>query len=250
MLSNEEQSLYSRNILVPQIGPSGQEKLKNANVAVIGAGGLGSPVLQYLAGAGIGHITVIDGDKVELSNLNRQTIHDTEKIDTNKAENAAQRLSKINPYIQIKAVNQFLDDSNYKKILAGHGLILDCTDGMQTKLSILGYSQSLDIPLIHGGVVATMGQMMLIIPRKTSCFACIIEDEAHMNLISCSEGGIIGGVAGIIGSMMALEAVKYIVGIKEKLNRIYFYDGITNRLTPMEIKKNQQCKYCSDTDKK
>lgn len=250
MLSNEEQSLYSRNILVPQIGPSGQEKLKNAKVVIIGAGGLGSPVLQYLAGAGIGHITIIDGDFVDLSNLNRQTIHDIDTVGVNKAENAARRLSKINPYIALMAINQFLDDNNYKTILAGHDLILDCTDGMQTKLSILGYTQALGIPLIHGGVVATMGQMMLIIPHKTSCFACIIEDEAHMNLISCSEGGIIGGVAGIIGSMMALEAVKYIVGIKEKLNRIYFYDGITNRLTPMEIKKNPQCKYCSETHKK
>lgn len=245
MLSNEEQSLYSRNILVPQIGPSGQQKIKEARVVVIGAGGLGSPALQYLAGAGIGSITIIDGDKVELSNLNRQTIHDTTAIGINKAENAMRRLSKINPYIALKTVNQFLDDSNYKTILTGHDIILDCTDGMQTKLSILKYSQTLNIPLIHAGVVGTLGQVMVVVPHKTSCFACIIEDDAHMDLISCSEGGIIGAVAGIVGSMMALEAVKYIVGIKQKPNMIHFYDGITNRLTQMEIKKKSQCKYCA-----
>lgn len=245
MLSNEEQNLYSRNILVPQIGPSGQQKLKNAKVAVIGAGGLGSPVLQYLAGAGIGFITIIDGDRVELSNLNRQTIHDVDKIGVSKAESAAQKLSRINPYIQLRAVSQFLDDSNYKAILGGHDMILDCTDGMPTKLSILAYSQALNIPLVHGGVVGTLGQVMVIVPHKTSCFGCIITDDAHINLISCSEGGIIGAVAGIIGSMMALEAIKYIAGIKQIFDKIYFYDGITNRLTQMAVKKNAGCKYCA-----
>ena len=244
MLSNEEQTLYSRNILVPQIGPSGQQKLKEARVAVIGAGGLGSPALQYLAGAGVGHITIIDGDFVDLSNLNRQTIHDIDEVGVNKAANAVHRLSKINPYIQVYSVNQFLDDNNYNDALQGHDLILDCTDGMQTKLSILRYAQTLNIPLVHAGVVGTQGQVMVIVPHKTSCFACIIEDDAHMNLISCSEGGIIGAVAGIVGSMMALEAIKYIVGVKQKPNMMYFYDGITNRLTQMEIKKKAGCKYC------
>ena len=249
-LSNEEIDRYDRQIILPQVGADGQRKLKNAKVLIIGAGGLGSPAALYLAGAGIGTIGIMDADTVSISNLQRQIIHNMENSDQNKAESAKVALQKLNDKITVKAYTGFLTAENSERIISGYDFIIDAVDNFATKFLINDVCVLLKKPFCHAGIMRFEGQVMTCVPGEYPCYRCIFEEIPENGTIpNCSQSGIIGAVAGIIGSIQALEAIKYILGIGELLTgKMFIIDGLSmkKRITEFAV-KNKNCKVCGET---
>ncbi|MBD5159311.1 MAG: molybdopterin-synthase adenylyltransferase MoeB [Ruminococcus sp.] len=248
-LSDEEIKRYDRQIILSQIGIDGQRKLKNSKVLIIGAGGLGSPVALYLTGAGIGTIGIMDADKVSISNLHRQIIHSTENIDMNKSESAKLTLKKLNDKITVKAYPYFLTADNTEEIISGYDFIIDATDNFETKFLINDTCVLLKKPFCHGGIIRFEGQVMTYVPGEYPCYRCIFEEIPENETIpNCSQAGIIGAVAGIIGSIQALEAIKYILGIGKLLtSKIFIIDGLSMKTRIAEFPvKNKKCKVCGE----
>lgn len=249
-LSDEEINRYDRQIILPQVGSDGQRKLKNAKVLIIGAGGLGSSSALYLAGAGIGTIGIMDADIVSVSNLQRQIIHNTENINQNKAESAKRAIQKLNDKITVKAYNCFFTTENAGKIISGYDFIIDAADNLETKFLINDVCVLLKKPFCHAGIMRFEGQVMTYIPGEYPCYRCIFEEIPENGTIpDCSQAGIIGAVAGIIGSIQALEAIKYILGIGELLcGKMFIIDGLSMKTRIAEFAaKNKNCKVCGET---
>ncbi len=246
--SDREVKRYDRQIILPQVGIEGQKKLKNAKVLIIGAGGLGSPAALYLAGAGIGTIGIMDADTVSISNLPRQIIHHTENVDQNKAESAKTAMQKLNDSITVKAYNTFLTAENAEEIISGYDFIVDAVDNFKTKFLINDVCVLLKKPFCHAGIMRFEGQVMTYVPGEFPCYRCIFEDVPE-NVPNCSQAGIIGAVAGIIGSIQALEAIKYILGIGELLTgKMFIIDGLSMKTRIAEFAlKNKNCKVCGET---
>ncbi|MDE5583089.1 MAG: molybdopterin-synthase adenylyltransferase MoeB [Ruminococcus sp.] len=248
-LSNEEINRYNRQIILEQIGIEGQLKLKNASVLIIGAGGLGSPVALYLAGAGVGTIGIMDADNVSISNLQRQIIHNTENIGLNKAESAKLALRKLNDKITVKAYPYFLTAENAERIISEYDFIIDATDNFETKFLINDACVLLKKPFCHAGIMHFEGQVMTYVPEEYPCYRCIFEEIPESETIpNCSQAGIIGAVAGIVGSIQALEAIKYILGMGELLTgKIFIIDGLSMKTRIAEFTvKNKKCKVCGE----
>lgn len=249
-LSDEEINRYDRQIILPQVGSDGQRKLKNAKVLIIGAGGLGSPAALYLAGAGIGTIGIMDADTVSISNLQRQIIHNTENADQNKAESAKLALQKLNNKITVKAYSYFLTAENAEEIISGYDFIIDAADNFETKFLINDVCVLLKKPFCHAGIMRFEGQVMTYVPKEYPCYRCIFEEIPERGTIpNCSQAGIIGAVAGITGSIQALEAIKYILGIGELLTgKMFIIDGLSMKTRIAEFAvKNKNCKVCGET---
>lgn len=249
-LSNEEINRYDRQIILQQIGIDGQRKLKNAKILIIGAGGLGSSVALYLAGAGVGTIGIVDANNVSISNLQRQIIHNTENIDLNKAESAKVALQKLNDKITVKAYPYFLTAENAERIISEYDFIIDATDNFETKFLINDTCVLLKKPFCHAGIMRFEGQVMTYVPKEYPCYRCIFEEIPESETIpNCSQAGIIGAVAGIVGSIQALEAIKYILGIGELLTgKIFIIDGLSLKTRIAEFPvKNKNCKVCGET---
>ncbi|MCT1775760.1 ThiF family adenylyltransferase [Brachybacterium sp. p3-SID957] len=233
---------YLRQIRLPQVGTAGQEKLGSARVAVIGAGGLGAPVLSYLAAAGIGSITVIDADTVDVSNLHRQVIHRTDAVGQSKAVSAVQHLQALNPEVELRAVVDTLTPANALEILGGHDLVLDGTDNFPTRYLASDACEILDLPLVWGSILGFTGQVSL--------FHCaggtgVTYRDVHPvpprpgEVPSCSEAGVLGMLCGVIGSTMAMEAAKHILGVGETLHgRIALYDALAARWTEIPVARD------------
>ena len=240
--SSHQLQRYNRNILIEQIGEEGQEKLSRAKVLVCGAGGLGSTVLTSLASVGIGTIGIVDNDVLELSNLNRQYIHKFENIGKIKVESAKTWINEFNPEIVVNTYQARLDENNYRDIVKDYDLIIDCFDSFQSKFLLNKIAVNTGKTLIHGGVTEFFGQVTTIIPRKTACLNCILPQEDAYVI-----KGVLSPAVSVIASIEAMEAVKVILNIGERLeNRLLSYDGLNMKFKTINLSKNPDCSLCSD----
>ena len=235
-LTPEETRRYARHLVLREIGGAGQQKLKAARVAVIGAGGLGSPVIVYLAGAGVGTIGVVDDDTVSLSNLQRQIVHRTQDVGTGKAENAARFVASMNPHVSVVPHAVRLDAGNARGLLEAYEIVVDGTDNFETRKIVAEAAESLRLPLVSGAVSMWDGQVTVFLPgaRRFADLYPIAPDAADVP--SCEAVGVLGAVTGVIGTLLAMEAIKLITGTGDMLaDRLLLYDGRAARFTELEF---------------
>jgi molybdopterin/thiamine biosynthesis adenylyltransferase len=234
-LSADETRRYARHLVLKDIGGAGQQKLKAARVAVIGAGGLGSPVIAYLAAAGVGTIGVVDYDQVSISNLQRQIVHRTEDVGVGKAANAGRFVAAMNPYVSVVAHEARLTAGNAQEILQGYELVIDGTDNFDTRRVVAEACEALGLPLVSGAVSMWDGQVTVFLPggRKFGDLYPVTPDAEDVP--SCEAVGVLGAVTGVIGTLMAMEAIKWITGAGDVLaGRLMLYDGRAARFTELE----------------
>lgn len=245
-LSEEQVTRYSRNIALREVGGIGQRKLLKARILVVGAGGLGSPVLSYLAAAGIGNIGIVDSDTIQDSNLNRQVIHSTKSLGKQKTESAKLYLNNLNPDTKIEIYPLRLHIGNIKEIIKDYDCIVDCVDTLQMKFLLNDACVELNKTFFHAGVVAFHGQMMTVKPGKTACMRCIFPEIPDDDLGPTSaKVGILGSCAGVMGSLLATEVVKYITGNDNITDRLLVYDGISASFKNIKVNKRDDCPVCS-----
>ncbi len=239
---------YERQLRMKQIGPRGQKKLEAASVLVVGAGGLGSPILLDLAAAGIGTIGVVDGDTVSLSNLNRQVLYATADIGQPKALAARERLLALNPEIRVEVYPARLEADNAYALFSAYDLIVDATDNYSTRYLISDAAVLFDKPLFVGAVSSLHGMAFTVIPRKTACFRCLYPEAPTSAMVREERArGILGTTAGIIGSIVAQNVIKYIVGHGDWLTgKVLLMDGEDNRFELVPIERDHACPVCGD----
>ncbi|MFY0634573.1 MAG: molybdopterin-synthase adenylyltransferase MoeB [Vannielia sp.] len=246
-LTGEELTRYARHIVLREIGGTGQKKLKAAHVLVIGAGGLGSPALLYLAAAGVGRVTVLDDDVVDASNLQRQVIHRTDGQGTNKAESAAQAMAALNPHVKVTPLATRLTLENGPDIVASADMILDGTDNFATRYLANDLAVAARIPLISGALSQWEGQLSVFDPAQGApCYRCIFPDPPAPGLApSCAEAGVMGPLPGVVGAMMAAEAVKLITGAGSPLRgEMLIYDALWSETRKIRLKRRDACPTC------
>lgn len=245
---NDEQLLrYNRHIMLPQIGIEGQQKLRDAHVLIIGLGGLGSPAALYLATAGVGQLTLVDDDEVEISNLQRQIIHRNQNIGEKKVASAKSNLLAINNEIDIVTINHRLDEASLARQIQLADVVLDASDNFDTRFAINRACVEQKKPLVSGAAIQFEGQISVFDSTKEHCpcYSCLYPDKGEDNL-TCSENGILAPVVGIIGSMQALEAIKLICQIGEPLyGRLLLFDALLLQWRSMNLKKDPECQVCS-----
>jgi len=240
MLTVDELERYDRQIMLREIGKEGQEKLKRARVFIAGAGGLGSPAAIYLTAAGIGNMRIVDHDKVELSNLNRQVLHWDEDRGRSKADSAANKLTMLNPDVEIEAIQETITEANLAHLLAGFDLIVDAMDNLPTRYLLNKAALEHNIPFFHGAIYGFEGRVMTIIPHKTACLRCV-----YRGVIPEEKFPVIGVTPAVIGSIQATEVIKYILGIGELLtNKLLNYDALSMEFTQFTVKKDPHCEHC------
>jgi molybdopterin/thiamine biosynthesis adenylyltransferase len=246
VLDDKQILRYSKQIILKDIGLKGQMKLLNSKVLVVGAGGLGSPALFYLASAGVGTIGIADYDTVGLSNLQRQILHFTEDIGQKKVDSAAEKLNRLNPDVKIIKHLLGLNNLNIEKVISEYDVVVDCTDNFQARYLISDCCYFLKKPVVEGAVVRFVGKLMTIIPDVSPCYRCLNPIPPEDGVMpSCSDEGILGAIAGIIGTMQALEAIKIMIGIGETLSgRLLLLDGLSMKVTEIALPKNENCPIC------
>jgi adenylyltransferase/sulfurtransferase len=247
LLSDAELDRYARQIILPQFGGAGQAKLKAAHVAMIGAGGIGCPAIAYLAAAGVGRLTIVDDDVVELSNLHRQPLFADDDIGASKAEVAAKVARRINPHVEAVPLVERLDDANAEALLAGANLILDGCDNFATRLAVNRAVVALRVPLLSAAIGAFEGQVALYEGWRADspCYACLVGDDPNQEGINCAETGVMGALAGMIGTMAALEAVRALSGWGRPLaGRLAIIDMLERRWREIGVAKDPECPIC------
>ena len=242
MLSPRELDRYKRQILL--FGEEGQERLKKANLFIAGAGGLGSPISIYLAVAGIGTITLVDNDVVELTNLNRQILHDNKDIGRRKTVSAEEKLVALNPDITIKVIDTTIDKTNAANLVGKADGIIDAMDNYPTRYVLNDTAINKKIPFFHGAIRGLYGQATTIIPGETACLRCIFPKAPPNEVFP-----VVGVTPGFIGMVQATEALKYLVGMGDLLaNRLFIWDGLTSHVEEIQVEKDPACPACSKTD--
>ena len=243
--SEGELERYSRHILLPEVGAVGQAKLRAASVLIVGAGGLGAPMILYLAAAGVGKIGVVDHDVVELSNLQRQIVHSTNRIGANKADSAALAAREINPDIQIDVTPHRLDVDSVDALLAPYDVIADGTDNFDTRYLVNDAAVRLGKTLVTAALFRFDGQLTTVRPGGP-CYRCLFPDPPKPGAVpSCSEAGVLGSVAGLVGTMQATEVIKEILGVGQSLSgRLVLFDGLDMSMRTMRAKRRPDCKAC------
>ncbi|NOQ65231.1 MAG: molybdopterin-synthase adenylyltransferase MoeB [Methyloprofundus sp.] len=244
---NDQQLLrYSRQIMLPQVDIEGQEKLLNAQVLIIGAGGLGSPASLYLAAAGVGSLTIYDDDVVDLSNLQRQITHYTDDIGTDKVISTQATLKKINPETHVFAIKQRLQGEALDKAVENADVVLDCSDNFSTRFAINKACVTHKTPLVSGAAIRFEGQVSVFATNDDSpCYNCLYAESGE-DLQNCATNGVISPLTGIIGSIQAMEAMKLIMGIGETLTgRLLLLDGLSMQWNEMKLRKNKSCPCCA-----
>lgn len=239
---------YQKQIILPEIGREGQISISATSILVIGAGGLGCPALPYLAGAGFGQITIMDGDSIERGNLHRQILYKDSQEGQNKAEAAAQYCRTLNPEIDVKAIPESLSAQNAQKIIQGHDIVLDGTDNFDAKFLINDVCVKNHIPLILAAVQGWEGQCAVFAPHIAGgCYRCYLPDSPQNTVINCNESGVIGPLAGILGCLQASEAIKLAANsnLDSLLSRLYFFDLRSIKTMIFDIPKNIECSICS-----
>ncbi len=247
-LSNEEIRRYSRHLIMPEVGMSGQLKLKAGSALLIGAGGLGSPLALYLAAAGVGRIGLVDFDVVDASNLQRQIIHSEEFLGKSKLESAKKRLSGLNPFIQIDTYEVALTSENALSLFKDYDVIADGTDNFPTRYLVNDACVLSGKPNVYGSIFRFEGQVSVFNAQSGPCYRCLYEEPPPPGLVpSCAEGGVLGVLPGIIGTMQALEAIKLITGVGEPLiGKLLLFDALKMSFRTLRLRKNPDCKMCGD----
>jgi len=244
-LSDEELERYSRQLVLPEWSGAAQERLKEASVIVVGAGALGSPVATYLAAAGVGQIGVVDEDVVELSNLARQPLHFTPDIGLPKAGNAVVKLSALNPEVQVDQYPVRLEAGNAEAIVMGATLVVDCSDSFDTRYLVNDACCAQGVALVEAGVLGFAGLVMSIRPGESACYRCAFPTQP-VDAPSCREAGVLGAMAGLVGTIQALEAIKLLTGAGEPLlDTILQIDGATMAFTRVATERISDCPACA-----
>jgi adenylyltransferase/sulfurtransferase len=247
-LSKEQIARYSRQLILPELGVAGQERLLSASVLVIGAGGLGSPAALYLAAAGVGCLGVMDRETVALSNLHRQILHTVEAIGQPKSRSARARLAALNPDVRVVPLQEGLTAANALTVLGAYDVVLDGSDNFTTRYLANDACVLLGKPLVHGGVVHFGGQVFTVLPRSSACVRCVFPEPPQPGAIpSCQEAGVVGTAAGVLGTLMAHEALKLITGVGEPLtDRLLVFEGRASRFREVPVRRDPACAVCGE----
>ena len=248
-LNNDEVARYSRHLIMPEVGMDGQLKLKSTSVLCIGAGGLGSPVAMYLGAAGVGRIGIVDFDVVDYSNLQRQVIHGTPDVGRPKLDSARDRLNAINPEVTVETHDVALSSENALALLANYDVIVDGTDNFPTRYLVNDACVILGKPNVYGSIFRFEGQASVFATKDGPCYRCLYPEPPPPGLVpSCAEGGVLGILPGVIGTIQATEAVKIIIGVGEPLiNRFMIYDALRMKFRELKLRKDPECPVCGDT---
>jgi molybdopterin/thiamine biosynthesis adenylyltransferase/rhodanese-related sulfurtransferase len=248
-LSNEEIRRYSRHLIMPEFGMQGQRRVKEGSVLLIGAGGLGSPLALYLAAAGVGHIGLVDFDVVDESNLQRQIVHGTGTLGVRKTESAKRRLWDLNPHVEVTTYEEQITSENAFELLRPYDVIVDGTDNFPTRYLTNDASVMLGKPNVYGSIFRFEGQATVFHPKAGGpCYRCLYPEPPPPGLVpSCAEGGVLGVLPGVIGTIQATEAIKLIAGIGEPLiGRLMLYDALAMRFRELKLRRNPECPVCGD----
>jgi len=241
---------YSRHLLIPEVGEEGQAKLLKSRILLIGAGGLGSPASLYLAAAGVGTLGIVDDDAVDETNLQRQIVHTTERLGEGKAESAKRTLEALNPDVTVKVFAERLTSENADRILGeGWDVIVDGADNFPTRYLLNDASVWHDIPVVHGSIFRFEGQTTVFEPKKGPCYRCLFPEPPPPELApSCAEGGVLGVLPGIVGSLQASEALKLVLGIGDTLTgRLLLFDALETTFTEVALRRDPDCPVCGDS---
>jgi molybdopterin/thiamine biosynthesis adenylyltransferase/rhodanese-related sulfurtransferase len=247
-LSHKEIRRYSRHLIMPEVGMSGQKKLKAASVLLIGAGGLGSPLAMYLAAAGVGRLGLMDYDTVDYSNLHRQIIHGTKDVGRLKLESAKDRILDINPHVQVDTYEVPLTSANALELFAPYDIVIDGTDNFPTRYLTNDACVLLGKPNVYGSIFRFEGQASVFYAKEGPCYRCLFPEPPPPGLVpSCAEGGVLGVLPGTIGAIQATEAIKLILGVGEPLiGRLLLYDATTMSFDEVRLRKNPNCPICGE----
>ena len=247
--TNEQLERYSRHIILKEIGVKGQKKLLNAKVLIIGAGGLGAPAALYLAAAGVGTIGIVDADAVDLSNLQRQVIHTTDDIGKDKVQSAAETMRAINPDVNVITYKKYVSSDNILDLIKDYDFIIDGTDNFPAKFLINDACVMAKKPFSHAGIIRFKGQLTTVVPGEGPCYRCIFKDPPPKDAVpTCKQAGVIGAMGGVIGSLQAMEAVKYITGVGNLLvGYLLTYDALKMEFHKIKLPaRGEGCAVCSD----
>ncbi|MDA0691823.1 MAG: molybdopterin-synthase adenylyltransferase MoeB [Nitrospinae bacterium] len=246
--TDEQIERYSRHIMLPEVGGVGQVKMLEAKVLLIGAGGLGSPAAYYLAAAGIGNLGIVDFDRVDLSNLQRQIIHSTERIGMLKTESAKKTIEALNPDVKVTTFNEMLTSQNIMRIFEGYDYILDGTDNFATRYLINDACVMTGKTNIHGSIFRFEGQATVFKPGAGPCYRCLYPEPPPPGLVpNCQEGGVLGVLAGVIGNLQVVETLKLILGKgKTLVGTLLIYDALNTEFRRLKLKRDVNCPVCSE----
>ncbi len=247
-LSDDQLDRYARQIILKEFGGSGQQRLLGAKVVVVGAGGIGSPAIQYLAAAGLGRLTIIDDDRVELSNLQRQVLYRTADLGASKAERAGRAVQELNPDLTVDICSERIRAANARSLLDGATVVLDGCDNFETRLAVADAALGLRIPLVSAAITEWQGHLGLYRgwePDKP-CYRCFVGDDPERAAASCADLGVLGPAAGVIGSLAALEAIRSITGFgEESAGKLLLMDALAPRFRSVRLPKDPGCPACS-----
>jgi molybdopterin/thiamine biosynthesis adenylyltransferase len=244
----EQLERYSRHILLQDVGVEGQEKLLKSRILIVGAGGLGAPAALYLAAAGVGTIGIADGDRVEISNLQRQVVHFTDDIGVPKVESARKKMLAINPEIEVLAYDMCLRSDTVRDVIRGYDFVVDGTDNFPTKFLINDACVMENIPFSHGGILRFDGQTTTVIPGKSACYRCSFRKPPPPDAVpTCSQAGVLGAIAGMLGTIQAAEALKFITGAGDLLtDTLLSFNAKTMNFRKIALKRQADCPICGE----
>lgn len=239
---------YSRHIILPEVGGKGQKKLLGARVFIIGAGGLGCPVGYYLAAAGVGTLGIIDNDRVEISNLQRQIAHSTNRLGMLKVESAKETFEALNPDVKVIGIAERLSKDTIMDMIKDYDIVVDGSDNFPTRYLVNDACVLMKKPLVSGAILKFEGQVTTVVPGEGHCYRCLFEDMPPAGLVpSCQEAGVIGAIPGVVGSLQAIEVIKLILGKGEVLkNTLLIYDALKTTFRRVKIPRNNECAVCGE----
>jgi molybdopterin/thiamine biosynthesis adenylyltransferase/rhodanese-related sulfurtransferase len=248
ILSSDQKARYSRHLLIPEVGAEGQARLLSSRVLFIGAGGLGSPALLYLAAAGVGTLGIVDFDVVDTSNLQRQVIHRSDRVGMKKTESAALTVRELNPDVQVVSYEEMLGPDNVERLIAGYDLIFDGTDTFETRYTLNDAAVRAGIPVVHASVFRFEGQLTVFKPHEGPCYRCLYPTPPPPELApGCSVAGVLGVVPGVMGLLQATEGIKVLLGIGDSLaGRLLIYDALDGTFSELELRRDPHCPACGD----
>lgn len=246
--SEDQLQRYSRHIILPEVGGKGQKKILAAKVLIIGAGGLGCPVGYYLAAAGVGTIGLVDNDSVELSNLQRQIAHSTDRVGMMKVDSAKATFEALNPDVKVVGIKERMNKDNIMDFMKDYDIVVDGSDNFPTRYLVNDACVLLGKPLVSGAILKFEGQITTIVPREGHCYRCLFEEMPPAGLVpSCQEAGVIGAIPGVVGSLQAIEVFKLILGKGDVLkNSLVIYDALKTTFRRVKVPKNPACPICGD----
>jgi len=246
--TDEQIERYSRHIILPEVGGSGQQKMLEARVLLLGAGGLGSPAAYYLAAAGIGNLGIVDFDQVDLSNLQRQIIHSTERIGMLKTESAKKTIQALNPDVNVTLYNEKMDSSNIMSLIKDYDYVVDGSDNFPTRYLVNDACVMKNKTLIHGSIYRFEGQVTVFKPGDGPCYRCLYPEPPPPGMVpNCQEGGVLGVLAGVIGNLQVVEVLKLVLGIgKTLVGKLIIYDALNTEFRNLRLRKDANCPICSE----